>query len=114
MPRKFPDQKPGAGAQTRRSSLDALNKKITEVRRDRRAARKKESYTSVATMHRLEVEILNMVWDRAAEEEAEARRIAQESRRALSPDEIIAALVQKIRAMPESMQANIRERLGWG
>lgn len=53
--------------------------------------------------------------ERAIAEQIRARdeAAAKAARRALSPDELVNSLAQKIRAMPESMQARIRAALGW-
>jgi len=53
--------------------------------------------------------------ERAIAEQIRARdeAAAKLARRNLSPKELMNTLVQKIRAMPESMQAELRGTLGW-
>lgn len=80
---------------------------VARIQRLRRRASEDGSYVAAANLLKQENELAEEQRRREEEERKAARRT-------LTPDEMISNLVQKIRAMPESMQANIRERLGWG
>lgn len=80
---------------------------VLRIQRLRRRASEDGSYVAAANLLKQENELA----DEKRQREEEERRAA---RRTITPEEVMATLVQKIQAMPESMQANLRSRLGWG
>jgi hypothetical protein len=101
-----PAAAPGAAPPSPPLAADSLEQELADVQRLRRSAEAAGSYVAAAKLLAAEREVGDRI--RARDEAA-----SKAARRAMSADELVAALASRISSMPLAMQERVRVRLGW-
>ena len=84
-----------------------LRRKIEEIRRDLADAQNDSAYAPCASLHRLEIDTLALLWEREAieaKQAAEAEAMAHEARDSAA---VFATVLDLARAMPEELREQL-------
>lgn len=97
---------PSAAPAAPTPAAGSLEQELADVQRLRRSAEAAGSYVAAAKLLAAEREVGDRI--RARDDAA-----SKAARRAMSADELVAALASRISSMPLAMQERVRVRLGW-
>jgi len=92
-------------------SVAELEAKRREIRRSLADAANDSSWTSVATLHRLDMDILVLIHERQAIEAAEAEARRQASLVATPTSQLVTEVLELARALPAAVRAELAREL---
>jgi hypothetical protein len=84
-----------------------LHAKIDEIKITREAAEDAGSWAATASLHRLEVDVMALAWEREAIEAAAAREAAEAAEAARDGGAIFASILEAARALSPEMREQL-------
>jgi hypothetical protein len=88
-----------------------LRRKIEEIRRDLADAQNDSAYAPCASLHRLEIDTLALLWEREAIEAAEAKAAAEAIHDQRDNGAVFAAVLEAARELPAEMRDQLAAAL---